>query len=142
MYIIIAGCGRLGALLAGRLSHDGHSVVIIDEAEEAFDKLPNEFSGFRIPGDASEHAVLERAEIVKADGLFAVCREDTHNLMIAQIARHVFEVPSVFARVYQVAYEDIFKPLGIEIISPTRLALKACLASLMSEPYPPKEFSS
>jgi trk system potassium uptake protein TrkA len=126
-------------LLAGRLSRDGHSVVLIDQAENAFFNLSNEFSGFKITGDASEHTVLERAEIVKADALFALCGKDTHNLMIAQIARHVFEVPDVFARVYQVDYEDIFKPLGIEIINPTRLALKVCLASLQTGPDTQKD---
>jgi trk system potassium uptake protein TrkA len=132
MYIVIAGCGRLGALLAGQLSRLGHSVVIIDHTENAFDKLPGEFSGFKITGDASEHSVLEMAEIKKADCLFSVCREDTLNLMIAQLARHVFEVPRAFARVYQGSYEDILSPLGIEIICPTQLALCACLASLPS----------
>ncbi len=131
MYVVIAGCGRLGALLAGQLSRNGHSVVIIDHVENAFDKLPGEFSGFRITGDVTEHPVLEMAEIRKADCLFSICRDDTHNLMIAQLASHVFEVPRVFARVYQVAYEAIFETLGIEIISPTQLALKACLTSLL-----------
>lgn len=131
MYVVIAGCGRLGALLAGQLSRMDHSVVLIDHAENAFDKLPGEFSGFRITGDAAEHPVLEMAEIKKADCLFSICREDTLNLMIAQLAKHIFEVPRVFARVYEVSYEDILAPLGIEIISPTQLALNACLASLL-----------
>lgn len=36
MYIVIAGCGRYGTLLANRLSYLGHSVVIIDRRENAF----------------------------------------------------------------------------------------------------------
>jgi trk system potassium uptake protein TrkA len=32
-YIVIVGCGRLGATLANRLSHLGHSVVVVDHAE-------------------------------------------------------------------------------------------------------------
>ena len=131
MYIVVAGCGRLGALLAGELSRLEHSVVIIDHLETAFDKLPGGFSGFKLTGDAAEHPVLEAAELHKAACLFSVCREDTLNLMIAQLARHVFQVPRVFARVHQVAYEEMMQRLGIEIISPTRLALNACLASLL-----------
>ncbi len=132
MYIVIAGCGRLGDMLAVQLSRLGHSVVMIDHTENAFGKLPGEFSGFTITGDASEHSVLEMAKIKKADCLFSVCLEDTLNLMIAQLARHVFEVPRVFARVYQGSYEDILGALSIEIICPTQLALSACLASLTS----------
>ena len=39
MNILIAGCGRYGALLANRLSSIGHSVVIIDRQENAFKAL-------------------------------------------------------------------------------------------------------
>ena len=53
-YIIIIGCGRLGSLLANRLSGLGHRVVVIDRNEAALEKLTAEFSGFQIVGDAVE----------------------------------------------------------------------------------------
>lgn len=136
MYIVIAGCGRVGSLLAGQLSREEHDVVIIDHSENAFDSLPGEFSGFKITGDATEFSVLKTAKIETADFLFATCREDTLNLMVAQVAKHIFGVPKVIARVYQVSYEDIFEKLNIDIISPTRLALNACLETLIEAGEP------
>lgn len=121
-YIIIVGCGRLGGLLANQLSADGHRLVVIDEREAAFDKLSTEFSGFRITGDASELAVLRQAHSEQADYLFAITTQDNVNLMVAQIARKIFNVPKVVARVYDPAREMIYREFGIETISPTKLS--------------------
>ena len=41
MYIIIAGCGKIGANLVKKLSEDGHDVVVIDPNEENFAQLEN-----------------------------------------------------------------------------------------------------
>jgi len=58
-YIVIVGCGRLGAHLANHLSRDGHSVVAIDTEDRAFGNLSPEYSGFKVEGDATELAVLQ-----------------------------------------------------------------------------------
>ena len=130
MYVVIVGCGRLGALLADGLSVAGHEVVVIDRQEASFRALSPEFSGFRLTGDATEHALLESAEVGRADCLMATCSEDTLNLMVAQVARHVFGVACVLARVHQPAFGAIFKDAGIQIISPTQLAFDAFCATL------------
>ncbi|MGD9316358.1 MAG: NAD-binding protein, partial [Anaerolineae bacterium] len=57
-YIVIVGCGRLGAMLANQLSSLGSSVVVIDEDEAAFQYLSTQFSGFQVVGNAAELAVL------------------------------------------------------------------------------------
>ncbi|NJL92356.1 MAG: TrkA family potassium uptake protein [Anaerolineae bacterium] len=126
-YIIVVGCGRLGSILASRLSGIGHRVVVIDRREAAFDKLTNEFSGFQIVGDASEMAVLRAAKIAQADYLFATTTEDNLNLMVAQIAGSIFNVPHVIARVYDPTRESIYRRLNVEMISPTQLSVAAFL---------------
>ncbi len=120
-HIVIVGCGRLGGLLANRLSSDGHSVVVIDRKETAFDKLSATFSGFKMIGDAVEHDMLKKARIQDADCLFAVTLEDNTNLMLAQVAKVIFNVPRVIARVFDPAREVIYKEFGVETISPTQL---------------------
>ena len=124
-FIVIVGCGRVGSLLANRMSATGHKLVVIDEHEVAFDKLSNEFSGFRIIGDAIEMRVLREARLEQADYLFAVTRNDNINLMVAQMALKVFNVPRVIARVYDPAREALYREFGIETISPTKLTAEA-----------------
>lgn len=124
-YIVIVGCGRLGGMLADRLSATGNQLVVIDKYENRFDKLSSEFSGFRLVGDASELSVLRRAKIEQADFLFATTTEDNINLMVAQIAKTVFNVPRVVARVFDPARETIYEGFGIDTISPTNLTAEA-----------------
>lgn len=130
-HIVIVGCGRLGGLLANRLSSDGHSVVVIDRKETAFDKLSATFSGFKMIGDAVEHDMLKKARIEQADYVFAVTLEDNTNLMIAQVAKVIFNVPNVIARVFDPAREMIYKEFGIETISPTQLTAEMFLKAVI-----------
>lgn len=129
-HIVIVGCGRLGGALANRLSKSGHRIVVIDQKEAAFDKLANDFSGYKLIGDAVELHVLREARIDLADYLFATTTSDNTNLMVAQVARTVFNVPRVVARVFDPPREEIYRGFGIETISPTVLSTEAFLKVL------------
>lgn len=129
-YIVVVGCGRLGALLASHLSTKGHRVVIIDAQQPALSKLSAEFSGFKLIGDATEMDVLRQAKVSQADCLLAVTDRDNINLMVAQVARTLFEVPRVIARVYDPTREAIYNEFGIDTISPTQLSASALLEIL------------
>lgn len=128
-FVVIVGCGRLGSLLAGEISRAGSKVVIIDRREDAFILLPPEFSGFHVGGDAVEQELLRAIGLKQADCLIAVTEKDTTNLMVAQVAKHIFAVPRVLARVYDPRRTRIYRQDGIEIISPTRLMADAFLAT-------------
>lgn len=120
--VVIVGCGRLGALLAGELSREGARVVVVDRLESSFAQLDAGFSGFRVTGDAVEQRVLRLANLDRADCLMATTEKDTVNLMVAQVAKTVFAVPRVLARVYDPAREEMYRTLGVETISPTSLS--------------------
>ena len=122
LYIVIVGCGRLGSFLANRLSHEGHSIVVIDSDESTLGALSAEFSGFRVTGDGTEFAVLKEAKTDRADVVIATTQEDNVNLMVCQVARKVFEVPTVIARVFEPERSDIYQALGVETICPTTIA--------------------
>ncbi len=121
-HIVVVGCGRLGCSLASDLSANGHRVVLIDHDKHAFNKLSAAFSGFRITGDATELQTLKDAEINKADYLFAVTTRDNTNLMVAQVARTIFDVSLVVARVYDPQREAVYSEFGVETVSPTQLS--------------------
>ena len=129
-YVIVVGCGRLGSLLANRLSSLGGSVVVIDREEAAFENLSTEFSGFRVTGDAAELAVLRQARIDKAKCLLAITSHDNVNLMVAQVAQTVFAVPQVMARINDPSREAVYREFGIETICPTNLSAAAFLSAL------------
>ena len=66
MYVIIMGCGRLGAELATRLEEDGHEIAILDIDKYAFDHLPVNFKGKKILGDGTDQNTLRRAQAERA----------------------------------------------------------------------------
>jgi trk system potassium uptake protein TrkA len=132
LYIVIVGCGRLGSQLANQLSRVGHSVVVIDNDVATFADLSSDFSGFRISGDATQTAVLEEAKLKKADVFFAVTHEDNVNLMVAQIAKKIFNIPHVLARVFDPKREMVFERLGIETICPTSVGAEMFLSAVAS----------
>jgi trk system potassium uptake protein TrkA len=128
--VVVVGCGRLGALLAGRLSEAGCGVVVVDRSETAFERLDREFSGTTLAGDATELAVLREAGMEAAQCVLASTEDDNVNLLVAEVARTYFRVPRVLVRVFDPWREALYEDGGLEAISPTRLAAAAFLEAL------------
>jgi len=139
LYIVIVGCGRLGSILANRLSREGHSVVVIDRDESTFAGLSPDFSGFRVEGDAAQMAVLHEAKSKKADVFIATTHDDNINLMVAQIARKILNVPHVLARVFDPRREQVYTQLGIETVCPTSVAAEIFLRAVATGAADKKE---
>ena len=120
MRVVIMGCGRVGAQLATTLDAEGHDVTVLDLRSEAFARrlLPS-FSGRALVGNGIDVDFLRRAGLADADAFVAVTQGDNRNVMAAQIAQHVFQVPRVVCRIYDPIREEIYHTLGIETISPT-----------------------
>jgi len=108
MKLIIAGCGRVGAELAQTVAKKGHDVNVIDIEPEAFHRLGESFRGRTIQGDVRDRGVLIRAGIEEADGFAAVTPRDDINLVAAQAAHKLFNVPNVVAHVYDPDHSRVF----------------------------------
>ena len=123
-YTIIVGCGRLGANLANALSDIGRKVTIIDISTDSFRKLSPSFGGIVTTGNATDLHVLEDAEIEKATSVVSVTNNDNTNIMIAQLAKELYGVRQVVARLYEKERECVYQELGISTISPAVLSEK------------------
>lgn len=132
-HFVIVGCGRLGSILASELSQKGSRVVLIDRDQRSFSLLDARFSGFRLTGDAVEVDVLQAADLAEAGCLLATTQKDTINLMVAQVAKVVFSVPKVLARVYDPKRGILYRKFGIETICPTSLAAQEFLRVISPE---------
>jgi len=121
MHIIIGGCGRVGSELARLLSNEGHDVIIIDKNKNSFDRLGGTFNGVTLVGSAFDVELLKQAGIEKADAFCAVTNGDNTNLISAQVAKKIFNIPKVIARVYDPQRAHIYTALGMDVISGTIL---------------------
>ncbi len=122
MNIVILGCGRVGSTFARWMYHDGHNVTIIDQQSEAFRRLGTKFKGNRIVGNGIDEDVMKRAGIEHTQVFIAVTQGDNRNIMAAQIARHVFGVPTVIARIYDPIRADRYRQMGILTICTTTIS--------------------
>ncbi len=125
---VIVGAGRLGSALAGRLSHAGRDVVVVDRAAPALAALPAEFSGFRVRGNAAEMQTLRRARLDEASWLFAVTDRDDLNLMVALAGGRLFGVPNVRVRVSDRVRQALYEALELRTVNPNDLAVDVLAA--------------
>lgn len=121
MYIVILGCGRVGAELANLLSLEGHDVVVVDKQPEAFARLGDAFNGLTVTGNGVFTRVLQDAGIERADIFCALTNSDNINIMASQVARGIFKVKRVISRIYDPRKAVIYKSLGLDVLSETSL---------------------
>jgi len=119
MKVIIVGCGRMGTGLSINLVKKGHQVTVIDSNPEAFETLGNDFTGLKVVGIGFDRDILVKARIEQVDAVVSCTASDEANAVIARIARNVYRVPRVVARLYDPIKADIYHRLGIQTISTT-----------------------
>jgi trk system potassium uptake protein len=117
VHVIIAGCGRVGAHLAGALYRQGHDVAVIDKDPMAFRRLDDTFAGNTVTGIVFDAATMEQAGIRHALAFVAVTSGDNSNIVSARVARERYGVERVVARIYDPERAAIFKRLGITTIA-------------------------
>jgi trk system potassium uptake protein TrkA len=116
MDLIIVGCGRVGSELANLVAEKNHDVVVIDRNPLAFQRLGDAFRGRTVQGDVRDRNVLLRAGIETADGFAAITPDDELNLVAAQAARDLFNVPNVVARVYNPIHTQAFTRANLQTV--------------------------
>jgi trk/ktr system potassium uptake protein len=131
MKAVIMGCGRVGARVASLLDHTGNDVTVVDVDSRAFQRLPATFGGDTIIGTGIDEDVLRRAGIEDADAFIAVSNGDNRNIMAAQVARLIFNVPEVVCRIYDPVREDTYRRLGLTTVCPTTTISAMILDSVM-----------
>jgi trk system potassium uptake protein TrkA len=134
VFIVVVGAGRLGLQIAESLTHAGHAVTLLDESRNALESLAGGFSGSRLEGDAAELEALKRSRMEEADVVVAVTEKDSLNLLVAQVARSVFGVPRVVARIYDPQTEEVYRHLDVDIVCPTSLSAQRILGILRDDP--------
>jgi trk system potassium uptake protein TrkA len=130
MYIIIAGCSKVGANLVNKLSEEGHNVVVIDRDHNSFSQLGSGSNCMTITGMPIDEDILKEAGIEIADALAAVTTDDNTNIMVAQIARQLYHVPKVIMQVSDIERQRVLTFMGFETICPTALMVESIFTAL------------
>lgn len=119
MKVIVMGCGRVGLQVSQLLVDKGHEVAVIDHDANALARLGKDFKGRVVRGLGFDRNVLLEAGVETAEGFVAASSSDNANIVAARIARNIFRVPRVVARLYDPVRAEVYRRLGLTTISST-----------------------
>ncbi len=110
---------------------EGHEVSCLDEDPEAHARLEvslektwEDSGGHFTVGTALEVEALLAAGIEQADAFIAATDGDNTNIVIAQIAKRRFGVPTVIARILDPLRAKWYEEQGMNTVCPTRVAIE------------------
>ena len=115
MYLILVGGGNVGMQLAKKLIGRGHEVLLMEKDGKQATRLATVLGEESVfVGDGCEVATQKEAGFNRADAVVAVTGEDEDNLVVCQMAKVVWNVQRVLARVNDPSHEEIFKKIGVD----------------------------
>ena len=121
--VIVVGCSRFGGRLAGSLSSLGYNLTIIDKNENAFLKLPDNYSGYEVCADGTDANILKENGIEHAQMFIAVTESENTNILAAKIASEIFNVPEVYLRLTDIEKDSLIDNDNIKAIYPFKLSI-------------------
>jgi trk system potassium uptake protein TrkA len=130
MNILVVGCSKAGAALAGQLAQEGHDVSVIDRKESSQSLLPDDYSGYFTTGILIDQDALRAAGIENCDAVAAVSDDDNVNLMVAQIAKEVFGIETVITSLHDPVREELFGS-RMTTVCPTNIAVASIKGYLL-----------
>ncbi|GFP41032.1 trk system potassium uptake protein [Candidatus Hakubella thermalkaliphila] len=130
MYVVVVGCGRVGSQLATLLASEGHDVAVVDESTDSFKRLGATFNGLVVQGMGYDEDILRQAGIEQADALAAVTNYDNANLVTADVATRIFNVPKVVVRLDNPEHEKSYQKMGVDYVCGTKMVATAILNHL------------
>jgi trk system potassium uptake protein TrkA len=139
MKAVVVGCGRVGSRVARQLDRNGWDVTVIDEKEEALQRLGEGWGGGFILGHGMDLSVLEEAGIQDAHAVVVATNGDNTNLVIGQVAQKRFDNQCVVVRVLDPARAEFYATRGLRTVSPTSTAISVLTEAVMSCAVPARD---
>jgi trk system potassium uptake protein TrkA len=139
MYMILVGGGNVGIQLAKRLIALGEEVLIIEKDAGTAGKLANLLGEeYVMHGDGCEVYTQRDAGFNRADVIVAITGEDEDNFVVCQLAKEVWKVDRIVARVNDPSHEETFRQIGIEeTVSATGIIYNLIVQQLSSDELVP-----
>jgi trk system potassium uptake protein TrkA len=146
MFILIVGCGRVGSSVARTMLREGNEVSCLDEDPEAHARLEvsldsswEDQGGQFTVGTGLETDALVAAGVERADAFIASTDGDNTNIVIAQIAKRQYNVPTVIARILDPLRAEWYEKQGVNTICPTKVAIEMLEAQVKEAGGAPPE---
>ena len=115
--IAVLGGGQVGASVAKILTDDGNDITLVDNNASVLEDLQEDNDIKTIQGNASSPSVLNQVELSDCDILIATTASDEVNLVSCHLAKKMFNVPNVIARLRNAEYREKTSDFNLELFS-------------------------
>ncbi len=115
--IAVLGGGQVGASVAKILTDDGNDITLVDNNAAVLEDLQEDNDIKTIQGNASSPSVLNQVELSDCDILIATTASDEVNLVSCHLAKKMFNVPNVIARLRNAEYREKTSDFNLELFS-------------------------
>src|SRR5579884_2336136 len=102
----------------------------MDENEDALGRLGETWTGGFIVGHGMDLQLLREAGIEEADAVVITTDGDNTNIVVAQAARKLFEVPTVIVRILDPGRSQFYASRGLQVICPTSAAIEQLVSAV------------
>jgi trk system potassium uptake protein len=130
MKVIVIGSGRVGSNVALQLASEGWDVTVVDENEEALNRLGTDWSGGFIVGHGMDADVLHEAGIEDADAMVVATDGDNTNIVIGQVAQKRYAIDCVVVRILDPARAKFYRERGLRTVCPTDTAIETLVEAV------------
>ncbi len=117
MRVLIFGCNRLSSSLVGDLSYRGNEITVLGRERDCLESVAT-FPGVRVvlTAEPMMQDYLQEGGIDHADVFLAMSSDDHENILVAQIAKHIFNVPKVVCHLGSPQLQVMYAALGLDVV--------------------------
>ena len=114
---LIFGCGRLSIMVLEYLQKQGCNVTVLDSEQNPLIELEKKYTIQTILiKDPVIQDYLQEANIRIAEMFFGLSRCDHTNILLSQIAKHLFNISTVICHIEDPSLHDIYSQLGLKVV--------------------------
>ena len=117
MQVLIYGCARLSANLVENLSGKEDEITVLGDDRDWLDEI-SRYRGVRVvlTAEPMMYDYLHEGSIDHCDLFLAVSGDDHQNILVAQIAKHIYNVPKVVCHLESPQLQVMYAALGLDVV--------------------------
>ena len=117
MHVLILGCNHLTTNLVPNLTESGYRVTLLSNDRECLEQVADGFPvEVILTAEPLMQDYLQQGCMATTDVFLAMSGDDHLNVLTAQIAQHIFNVPKVICHVNDPQLQVLYSGLGLNVV--------------------------
>ena len=117
MRVLIFGCNRLSSSLVADLARDLNEITVLGSDRDSLESVATQSSVKVVfTAEPMMKDYLQEGGIDHADVFLAMSDDDHQNILVSQIAKHIFNVPKVVCHLGSPQLQVMYAGLGLDVV--------------------------